>query len=105
MLDDLKILLGLSLNDESQDELLELLIKQATNEAKMITGAKETTPSLKVVIVKMALYNYNRMGTEGLKSESYSGASYSYMEGYPDDIMRLLDEIKDSCKGRVRFLW
>ena len=105
MLDELKILLGLPLNDESQDELLELLIKQSTNEAKAKTSSKDVTPSLRVVIVKMALYNYNRMGTEGLDSESYSGASYNYTDGYPQDILDLLDEIKASNKGTVRFLW
>lgn len=105
MLDELKTLLGLALNDESQDELLELLIKQATNEAKAKTASKDTTPALKVAIVKMALYNYNRMGTEGLNSESYSGASYNYTDGYPQDILDLLDEIKSSNKGIVRFLW
>lgn len=104
MLEDLKILLGLPLSDESQDELLELLIKQATNEAKAITGSKDTTPILRVVIVKMALYNYNRMGTEGLASESYSGASYSYTDGYPSEIQILLDEVKSQTRG-VRFLW
>lgn len=105
MLDDLKTLLGLSLDDESQDVLLELLIKQATNEAKLISTLSSVTPALKVAIVKMALYNYNRMGSEGIKSESYSGASYSYTEGYPEEIMNLLAEIKDTAKGTVRFLW
>lgn len=105
MLDELKTLLGLALNDESQDELLELLIKQATNEAKMMTRLDSVTPALRVAIVKMAVFNYNRMGTEGLNSESYSGASYSYTDGYPTDILNLLADIKDKSKGTVRFLW
>ena len=105
MLDDLKLLLGLAIDDESQDELLELLIKQATNEAKAITTLTEVTPALKVAIVKMAVYNFNRLGTEGLNSENYSGASYNYTDGYPDSILKLLDAARDSAMGRVRFLW
>lgn len=105
MLDELKTLLGLPLNDESQDELLELLIKQATNEAKAKTSLSEVTPILKVAIVKMAVYNYNRIGTEGLSSENYSGASYHYTDTYPDDIMSLLDAAMTQAVGTVRFLW
>lgn len=39
----------------------------------------------------MVVFRYNRLGTEGLNSESYSGASYNYSDGYPDDIMKALD--------------
>lgn len=105
MLDELKTLLGLPLNDESQDELLELLIKQATQEAKAMTSMSTITPALRVAIVKMAVYNFNRLGTEGLNSENYSGASYNYTEGYPEDILKLLDAARDQAGCSVRFLW
>ena len=105
MLDELKTLLGLPLNDESQDELLELLIKQATQEAKAMTSMSTITPALRVAIVKMAVYNFNRLGTEGLNSENYSGASYNYTEGYPAEILSLLDAAKAQGRGGIMFLW
>lgn len=107
MLDDLKLLLGLPLSDSSKDDLLELLIKQATNYARLVTTLTETTPALRVCILKMAVYDYNRLGTEGLNSESYSGTNYSYTDGYPADITALLEQCKanESTGGLIRILW
>lgn len=105
MLEDIKVLLGLT--GEDKDELIELLIKQATQLAYHWTTAEEITPILKVAITKMVIYDYNRLGTEGLESESYSGASYSYKDGYPEDITTLLDAIKVTTAGtnKFRLLW
>ena len=102
MLDDIKLLLGL-LNDD-KDELLELLIKQATLEAQLKTGLTTVTAQLKVAIIKMVIFNYNRLGTEGLESESYSGVSYNYSSNYPDEITALLDSCKALNNG-LRILW
>lgn len=87
MLENIKLLLGITGNDK--DELLQLLISQATTEAKELTNNPNTSV-LQPVITKMVIYNYNRLGTEGLDSESYSGTSYSYSSDYPEAIMRLL---------------
>ena len=38
----------------------------------------------------MVVYNYNRIGTEGLNSESYSGTSYNYTTDYPEQILKML---------------
>lgn len=85
MLENVKLLLGITSADK--DELLELLISQATAEAKQMTQ-NDDTQALKVVITKMVIYNYNRLGTEGLNSESYSGVSYSYSADYPESLLR-----------------
>lgn len=104
MLDDIKLLLGLT--DDSKDELLELLIKQATNEAKEYIGVDKLTAGMKVTVGKMVIYNYNRLGTEGLDSESYSGVSFNYSSDYPISILRELDTAKrTSGIGRFRLLW
>lgn len=91
MLDNIKLLLGL-LTDE-KDELIELLISQATAEAKQYTN-NSNTKTLTPAITKMVVFNYNRLGTEGLASEGYSGVSYSYAADYPDSVMRLLKKCR-----------
>lgn len=91
MLDNIKLLLGLKTDEK--DELLELLISQATAEAKEYTNNNDTK-RLSAAITKMVVYNYNRLGTEGLTGEGYSGVSYSYAADYPDSVVRLLNKCR-----------
>lgn len=86
MLEKLKMLLGISGTDK--DDLLTLLIDQATENAVEYTHAD--IASLQSVIIKMAIYDYNRLDNIGLDSEAYSGVSFNYSNDYPEDILRLL---------------
>lgn len=88
MLDNIKTLLGLT--DESKDKLLIVLLDQAKEDAKLITNNEDIENVAKSTIERMVVYNYNRLGAEGLKSESYSGVSYSYDTDYPENIVRQL---------------
>ena len=88
MLDKLKLMLGLT--DTTKDNLLKLLIDQATAEAVAYTHNKKEG-ELDTAILMMCVYKYNRMGTEGLSAESYSGDTFNYEADYPDTIKRLLD--------------
>ena len=87
MLEKVKILLGIS--DDTKDDLLTLLIEQATPEA-VTNSHQDNAEALTTATSQLVVYNYNRIGTEGLDSESYTGASYSYSADYPDAIMRIL---------------
>lgn len=87
MLEKIKILLGI--NDSSKDELLTILLDQAIEEAENYTHNNCLT-GLESTICRMVVYNYNRISTEGVNSESYSGVSYSYSADYPENIMRVL---------------
>jgi hypothetical protein len=40
---------------------------------------------------KMAVVKLNRVGTEGLAATGFSGVSESYIDGYPADIMAILN--------------
>lgn len=88
MLERIKLLLNIS--DESKDALLEELIDNATEFAKNFINNDAALDNLTGTIVNMVLYDYNRMGTEGLTSENYSGVSFGYASGYSDDIMKQL---------------
>ena len=87
MLENIKLLLGISSTEK--DALLQLLIQQAEDEAKDFTH-REDVCELQSTIEKMVVYNYNRLGTEGLNSESYSGTSYNYASDYPEQILKML---------------
>lgn len=88
LLAKIKILLGL--NDNSKDNLINLLIEQATNEIKIITK-REYTEEMQNLLIDMVVCKYHRIGNEGLASVSASGISESYIDGYPKHILRQLD--------------
>lgn len=87
MLDKLKLILGIK--DDTKDDLLTLLIEQAIEEALNYTH-QDSIENLRSTIISMVVYKYNRLGTEGLDSEGYSGVSFGYSSDYPDSIMRAL---------------
>lgn len=87
MLDKIKVLLGLT--DGTKDDLLTILLEQAIEEATTYTH-NDCVPVLESAIIKMVVYNYNRIGTEGIDSEGYSGVSFGYSADYPESIMRVL---------------
>lgn len=92
MLENVKLMLGIT--DTSKDDLLSLLIENATQEVLTYTNQKSITDSLNTAILLVVVYNFNRIGTEGVDSEGYSGVSFAYSSDYPDNIMRLLKKQK-----------
>ena len=85
MLEKVKLLLGIA--DNTKDDLLTLLIEQAIEEAIVYTH-NECVDELNTSIIQMVVYKYNRIGTEGVDSEGYSGVSLQYTSDYPENIMR-----------------
>ncbi len=75
------------------DELLNDFVNDAIVEIKeycnVIEG--EELPNGCIGIVKeLVIIRINKLGSEGLSSESYSGVSQSYIEDMPKDILRKL---------------
>lgn len=87
MLEKLKLLL--SIEGDEKDDLLTLIIDQAIGYATNYTHNNDIY-ILTPVILKMAVFDYNRLGTEGLESEGYSGVSFNYADDYPEYILRSL---------------
>lgn len=80
-LKDIKTLLGI--DDESQDELLTLLSKNAERQLlARLQNDKEVVasipPALEYIIPELTVIRYNRMGAEGIESESVEGYSANY---------------------------
>ena len=84
MLAKLKLLLGIY--DTSKDPLLTELLSQCSANALAFTHLANTS-TLEEVIVEMAVYRYNLIGSEGLSKEEYSGVTYNYEYDYPDYIL------------------
>lgn len=94
MLRKLKLLLGIA--DNSKDELLRVLLDYATEEVVNYTHNYEID-KLENVIVNVAIWRFNRIKSEGLSSESYSGVSFSYNTDYPDNIKKQLQYYRRIC--------
>jgi len=88
MLSRVKILLGLS--DDSQDALLNILMEDAISEALVYSDMDVYDKKLDNVVSRMIVIKYNSQGQDGILSQNYSGASESYTNGYPADILEIL---------------
>jgi len=85
MLEKIKTLIGLT--DNTKDTLLSILIQQCEDEAVAYTH-NDCLAELESTLIQMVIYKYNRLGTEGVSSEGYSGVSYNYTDDYPESILR-----------------
>ena len=91
MLNKIKLLVGVSPTDEGQNELFEVLIEMAQQEAVEYCHLEEYNEKLNPTIIKMVIEKYNRLGSEGITSQNYSGVSESFAEGYSKDIIASLN--------------
>ena len=108
MLNDLKTLLGIDLDDVGVNEKLNLILSVTTARLKVLLGGIEPPDSMNHIILEVAVIRFNRIGSEGLASHSVEGESLSFVDddfkGFSDEIQAFLDTQKDSSRGRVRFL-
>ena len=83
MMEKLKLLLGIKIDDTSKDALLSILLEQATSELKQYCYREQLPVEANNVIIDMAVVKYNLLGTEGLSSQSYSGMNEAYANYSP----------------------
>lgn len=70
--------------------IINLCIKQATAEIKAYCN-RDIDEDLETIVERVAVIKLNRMNSEGLASQGYSGISENYIDGYPQDIMAVLN--------------
>lgn len=87
MLEKIKLLIGPT--SQGKDELLMVLIESAIDEAQNYTH-NDDIAGYENVICNMVVYNFNRLGSEGIDAESYSGVRFDYSSDYPESILRQL---------------
>ncbi len=89
MIEEIKILLGNAASNFS-DAQISLALKMSMAEVEAYCHRQLDT-ELEIVAERIAVIKLNRMNTEGLSSQSYSGVSESYIDGYPADILAVLN--------------
>lgn len=90
MLEEIKLMLGAAAERYS-DALIELTIKQAKVEVEGYCG-RSLDDELELIVKRITVIKLNRMNTEGLASQGYSGVSEAYVDGYPADILTILNK-------------
>ena len=89
MIEEIKLMLG-DAAENFTDAQIGLAVKIAMAEVEDYCG-RELDYILELQAQKIAVIKLNRMNTEGLASQSYSGVSESYIDGYPADILAVLN--------------
>lgn len=89
MIDEIKILLGDSAANYT-DTQISLALKMALAEVEAYCG-READTVLELMAQQIAVIKLNRIGSEGLTAQSYSGVSESYIDGYPAYIQATLN--------------
>ncbi len=89
MLEELKLLLGDAASNYTDDQI-GLCLKHSIAEVEAYCNRKMDY-ELEIVAEKIAIIKLNRLNTEGLQSQTYSGISENYIDGYPADILNILN--------------
>jgi len=91
MLEEIKTLLGEAAASFT-DAQISLAYKLALAEVEGYCNREVGTDAvLKYIVEQIAVIKLNRTNTEGLASQSYSGVSESYIDGYPAEIKAILN--------------
>ena len=107
MLDDLKLLLGIA--DTSQDAKLRWIINATRSRLRLLLGDIEPPESMNYIITEVSVIRFNRIGSEGMSSQSVDGETMTFsdsdFDGYKDEIQAFLDkESSLARKGGFRFI-
>ena len=89
MIENIKVLLG-DAADNFTEAQIGLFAKQALAEVEAYCN-RIADYELEMVAEKIAVIRLNRINTEGLASQSFSGVSESYVDGYPAEILAILN--------------
>jgi hypothetical protein len=95
MIENIKLMLGSSASNYS-DEQITYAYKRAVLEVEAYCK-RQLDVEMAMIAEEIAVIKLNRMGTEGVSTQSYSGVSESYIDGYPDNIKKILNS-----KRRIR---
>lgn len=108
MLERIKKVLGIE--DTLQDDVLDILISNVSSHLKALLG-KEIPSHLEFIVEEITIRRFNRMGSEGFKSELVEGHRIDFydLKDEFDPYMDIIegeaeDVIGESKRGRVMFI-
>lgn len=90
MLEILQALIGRT----DKNTILNYLVSQAQTDFKTYCNRDDVPEAAQNIIIQMVVVKYNRLGAEGLASESFSGVSNNYIDGYPANIIAALNNYR-----------
>jgi len=96
LLDRVNLLLGI--NDK--DVLMQIFIEDAQTEVIDYCNLSTYNVKFDGTVAKMVIQNYNKSKIQGIISESFSGVSQSYIDGYTNDVKQFLNKNR-----KARFIW
>ena len=94
------------ITDDKQDDQLQVIIDNVKKELAMLPTIEDNVPEeIEFIVVEVATKRYNRIGAEGMTSETQDGRSSSYEKGDFEEYNKILDNLyyKDEKKGYVNF--
>ena len=96
LLNRIKTLLGITDNDELIYEIIELTKSKILN----YINKEELPKELEFILVELSIQRYNRIGSEGISSESVDGKSVSYEDDFENYKTYLDDYIFRNNKNK-----
>ena len=78
LLNRMKVLIGITDNDEQLNEILDI------NKSKILNYINEAELPLELefVLIELSIQRYNKIGSEGVSSESIDGRTTSYEDDF-----------------------
>lgn len=108
MMENIKLLLGI--DDTLQDRVLEIIINNTKSHLKILLDKEDIPEKLNFIIEEISIRRFNRIGTEGMKSESVEGHNITFYD-LKDDFVPYIDIINDEKdndggkgRGKVMFI-
>lgn len=89
MIEEIRILMGAAA-DNYTDAQIGLALKLSMAEVEDYCN-RELDSTLELLAQRIAIIKLNRIGTEGLAAQGFSGVSESYIDGYPAEILSVLN--------------
>lgn len=89
MIEEIKLLLGEAADNYTEAQI-QLCYKLALAEVEEYCK-READLALQLAAERIAVIKLNRLNTDGLAAQSFSGVSESYIDGYPAEIIAILN--------------
>lgn len=106
LLQTVKLYLGIQ--DTLQDTLLQDIINVMTQRVTGYIGEEVLPAKLEWIVKELAIIRYNRIGSEGTKTDSEEGKNATYVDDPFQDFVPTLDKYiednnKPPVKGKAKF--
>lgn len=78
MLNELKILLGIPLNDTTLDDQLTIIEQMTEKRLAALLGVSSVPASLSFIVTEVSIKRFNRIGSEGMTAHTVEGEQITY---------------------------